>query len=189
MYHGAEHKTINCYEHEEELTVENIQKYPTLHPRCGTSYLLLVMVISILLFSLLGWNPVWYLRIGLRLLMLPFVAGIAYEFLKFAAKGDSLFFRILRWPGMQLQKLTTSPPDDSMVEVALVAFVAAMDEIDAEELEALTKSFYRPNKNAQKAKEDETTEDEAEETQEETQAVQDAEDIQVKIEEENKKAD
>ena len=110
MYHGAEHKTINCYEHEEELTVENIQKYGTLHPRCGTSYMLLVMVISILLFSLLGWGGAWYVKIGLRLLMLPVVAGVAYEFLKFAALSDSLFFRIIRWPGMMLQKLTTAAP-------------------------------------------------------------------------------
>lgn len=144
QYHGAEHKTINCFEHEEPLTVENIQKYRTLHPRCGTSYLLLVMVISILLFSLLGWNPSWFARIGLRLLMLPVVAGIAYEFLKFAAKGDSLFFRIIRWPGMMLQKLTTANPDDSMAEVAIIAFKAAQDEVTNEELDELVKSFYRP---------------------------------------------
>jgi uncharacterized protein YqhQ len=143
QYHGAEHKTINCYEHEEDLTVENIQKYKTLHPRCGTSYLLLVMVISILLFSLLGWGGAWYARIGLRLLMLPVVAGVAYEFLKFAALGDSLFFRIIRWPGLMLQKLTTAQPDDSMVEVAIVAFRAAMDEMSTEELDALAKGFER----------------------------------------------
>ncbi len=150
MYHGAEHKTINAFEHEEELTVENIQKYRTLHPRCGTSYLLLVMVISILLFSLLGWSPAWYLRIGLRLLMLPFVAGIAYEFLKFAAKGDNLFFRAIRWPGIMLQKLTTAEPDDSMVEVGLIAFLAAQDEMSDEELEQLAKSFDRSEKPKEK---------------------------------------
>lgn len=143
QYHGAEHKTINCFEHEEPLTVKNIQKYRTLHPRCGTSYLLLVMVISILLFSLLGWSPSWFERIGLRLLMLPVVAGISYEFLKFAAKGDSLFFRAIRWPGMMLQKLTTAAPDDSMVEVAVIAFKAAQDEVTDEELEELAKSYYR----------------------------------------------
>lgn len=159
-YHGAEHKTINCYEHEEELTVENVQKYPTLHPRCGTSYMLLVMVISILLFSLLGWSPAWYLRIGLRLLMLPVVAGIAYEFLKFAAKGDSLFFRIIRWPGMQLQKLTTAEPDDSMVEVAVVAFTAAMDEISDEELAQFAESFNRAEKKPEKDKADEAVSEE-----------------------------
>ncbi|MDD5018274.1 MAG: DUF1385 domain-containing protein [Eubacteriales bacterium] len=163
MYHGAEHKTINCYEHEEDLTVENIQKHKTLHPRCGTSYLLLVMVISILLFSLLGWSPAWYARIGLRLLMLPVVAGVAYEFLKFAARGESLFFRVIRWPGMMLQKLTTAEPDDSMVEVAIVAFTAAMDEMSKEELDALAKSFYRPaTKKA--AEQDKAGMEEAEET-------------------------
>jgi len=142
-YHGAEHKTINCYEHEEELTVENVQKYGTLHPRCGTSYLLLVMVISILLFSLLGWSASWLERIGLRLLLLPAVAGIAYEFLKFAAAGESLFFRIIRWPGMMLQKLTTAEPDDGMVEVAILAFTAALDEKDAAELDEMAKKFSR----------------------------------------------
>ncbi len=142
-YHGAEHKTINCFEHEEELTAKNVQKYRTLHPRCGTSYLLLVVVLSILLFSLLGWSPAWYARIGLRLLMLPVVAGLAYELLKFAAKSDSLFFRIIRWPGMMLQKLTTSEPDDAMVEVAIIAFKAAEDELDKEALDGLAKSFYR----------------------------------------------
>lgn len=158
-YHGAEHKTINCYEHEEPLTVENIQKYKTLHPRCGTSYLLLVMVISILLFSLLGWNPSWFLRIGLRLLMLPVVAGVSYEFLKFAAKGDSLFFRIIRWPGMMLQKLTTAEPDDSMVEVAIVAFRAAMDDTSDEELAALANSFYREPEEAEVVKAQETAQE------------------------------
>jgi len=143
-YHGAEHKTISCFEHEEELTVQNVQKYKTLHPRCGTSYLLLVMVISILLFSLLGWSPSWYARIGFRLLMLPVVAGVAYAFLKFAAMGDSLFFRIIRWPGMMLQKLTTAQPDDSMVEVAIIAFTAALDKTDKEALDEMVKSFYRP---------------------------------------------
>jgi len=140
-YHGAEHKTINAFEHEEELTVKNVQKHKTLHPRCGTSYLLLVMIISILLFSLLGWSPTWYARIGLRLLMLPVVAGVSYEFLKFAAKGDNLFFRIIRWPGMQLQRLTTGEPDDEMVEVAIVAFTVALDEMDEDEMKAFAKQF------------------------------------------------
>lgn len=142
-YHGAEHKTINCYEHEEELTVENVQKYSTLHPRCGTSYLLLVMIISILLFSLLGWSPSWLARIGLRLLLLPVVAGIAYEFLKFAAMSESLFFRIIRWPGMMLQKLTTAEPDDGMVEVAILAFTAAQGETDDESLDEMAKKFSK----------------------------------------------
>jgi len=146
QYHGAEHKTINCYEHEEELTAQNVQKYKTLHPRCGTSYLLLVMVISILLFSVISWDLSYFARLGLRLLMLPVVAGISYEFLKFAAKGDSLFFRVIRWPGMMLQKLTTSEPEDAMVEVAIVAFKAAEDELSDDELRALADSFDRSPK-------------------------------------------
>lgn len=154
-YHGAEHKTINCYEHEEPLTVENIQKYRTLHPRCGTSYLLLVMVLSILLFSLLGWSNAWYIKIGLRLLMLPVVAGVAYEFLKFAALSDNLFFRIIRWPGLMLQKLTTAQPDDSMVEVAIVAFNAALNDMTMDELKALADSYNHSPQTAAKKQEEE----------------------------------
>ena len=156
-YHGAEHKTINCYEHEEPLTVENIQKYKTLHPRCGTSYLLLVIVISILLFSLIPWDISRLAKFGLRLAMLPIVAGIAYEFLKFAALSDALFFRIIRWPGLMLQKLTTAPPDDSMVEVAIVAFSAAMNEMDDEALKALADGYRRPGSTAKKTHENEVS--------------------------------
>ena len=175
-YHGAEHKTINAYEHEEELTVENVQKYKTLHPRCGTSYLLLVMVTSILLFSLLGWSPAWYARIGLRLLMLPVVAGISYELLKFAALGDNLFFRAIRWPGMMMQKLTTAEPDDGMVEVAIVAFDAAMDEMDDEQLSELASGYSRAKKKTadkEETAEEQTTEEQATEEQT-TKAPKDA---------------
>ena len=154
-YHGAEHKTINCFEHEEPLTVANIQKYKTLHPRCGTSYLLLVMVISILLFSLIPWDISRLAKFGLRLAMLPIVAGVAYEFLKFAALSDALFFRIIRWPGLMLQKLTTASPDDSMVEVAIVAFSAAMNEMDDEALKALADSYRRPGTVTEKKHENE----------------------------------
>jgi uncharacterized protein YqhQ len=154
-YHGAEHKVINCFEHEEELTVENVQKYTTLHPRCGTSYLLIVMVIAILLFSLLGWSNEWYLRFGLRLLMLPVVAGVSYEFLRLGAKGESLFFRIIRAPGMALQHLTTKPPEDGMVEVAIVAFEAAMKEKTDAEIDARCEAFYRGEKKEEPAPEGE----------------------------------
>ncbi len=153
QYHGAEHKTINCYEHEEPLTVENIQKYGTLHPRCGTSYLLLVVVISILLYSLIPWEISRLAKIGLRLALLPVVAGIAYEFLKFAARSDSWFFRAIRWPGLMLQKLTTAQPDDSMVETAIVAFQAALGEMDDESLKALADGFARPVKTEVKSTE------------------------------------
>ncbi|MBT3319304.1 MAG: DUF1385 domain-containing protein [Clostridia bacterium] len=173
-YHGAEHKTISAYEHEEELTVDNVQKYKTLHPRCGTSYMLLVMVISILMFSLLGWSPSWYVRIGLRLAMLPIVAGISYEFLKFAARGENLFFRAIRWPGMQLQRLTTAQPDDSMVEVAILAFTAALDEIDDEELQQMADNFDRSPKKTEPSETEESEQEPSADTQENTAAAEQA---------------
>ncbi|MPM75716.1 hypothetical protein SDC9_122710 [bioreactor metagenome] len=128
MYHGAEHKTIACYENEEELTIENARKYTRLHPRCGTNYMLLVMAISILIFTLFGWNSNIFIRILIRLAMLPVVAGVAYEVLKLAAKSDNIFARIVRWPGVMLQKLTTREPDDGMLEVAITAFNLAINE-------------------------------------------------------------
>ncbi|HEX2946844.1 MAG TPA: DUF1385 domain-containing protein [Clostridia bacterium] len=121
MYHGAEHKTIHCYESGEELTVENIRKFSTHHPRCGTSFLFLVMIVSIIMFSFLGWyNPL--INALLRLLMIPVVAGVAYEILRFAGRHtDWLVMRIINAPGMLFQYLTTREPDDSMIEVAIVA--------------------------------------------------------------------
>ena len=142
-YHGAEHKTIACFEAGEALTVENARKHKRLHPRCGTSYLLLIMVVTIILYSLLGWNENILIRFGTRILLLPIIAGVAYEFLKFAAKSDALFFRIIRWPGMQLQRLTTAEPDDSMLETAILAFEMALGEKSEEEIEALKAQFDR----------------------------------------------
>lgn len=142
-YHGAEHKTIHCYEHEEELNIENIQKYSTLHPRCGTSYLFLVMAVAILLFSLLGWSDNVLLRIGIRLLLVPIIAGAAFEVLKFAAKYENVLTKIIRAPGMCLQRLSTKKPDDDMVEVAIVAFLAAMDENSDDELDEICNKFAR----------------------------------------------
>jgi len=121
QYHGAEHKTIHCYEHGEELTVENIQKYSTKHPRCGTSFLFTVMVVSILVFSFAGWYDEAWKNMIIRLLLLPVVAGISYEIIKFAGKSQSKFVQLLNVPGMMFQKYTTKEPDDSMVEVAIEA--------------------------------------------------------------------
>ena len=142
-YHGAEHKVINCYEHDCEMTVENAQKFTTRHPRCGTSYLLIVMIISILVFSLLGWSDNPLVRIALRLAMLPVVAGVSYEMLKLLAKFENGFTRALRAPGMGLQALTTREPDDSMVEAALLAFYIAEDTHTDEEIEALKNRYSR----------------------------------------------
>ena len=138
MYHGAEHRTINCYEKGLDMTVENVQTCSTRHNRCGTTFLFFVMVVSILVFALTNWAFSYlgdwsanvFVRIGLRLALLPFVAGLSYELLRgLAALPDNVFTNILRAPGLALQRLTTFPPEDEMVEVALKSFltVLAMD--------------------------------------------------------------
>ncbi len=130
MYHGAEHKTISCYEHDLELTVENAQKMTTVHDRCGTTFMFITMVVSVLIFSLTGWSSELWVRFLIRLALIPVVAGVSYEVLKFLAKFDNPLVRALKAPGLLLQKLTTRQPDDGMVEVAITAFktVLAMDE-------------------------------------------------------------
>lgn len=126
MYHGAEHKTIACYEHDDELTPENAMKYSRLHARCGTNYLFLVMAVSILFFACLPYSSNFLIRFATRLLFIPVVAGISYEILKLAAASDSLIARIVRAPGLALQKLTTREPEPDMLEVAIKAFRLAM---------------------------------------------------------------
>lgn len=127
MYHGAEHKSIHCYESGEELTVENVKKHTRLHPRCGTSFLLIVMVISIIVFSFISWNnPIT--RLLLRLALLPVVAGISYEIIKFAGRHENWFTKIISAPGMWLQYITTNEPDDSQIEVAIASIKAVIPE-------------------------------------------------------------
>lgn len=126
MYHGAEHKTIACYEAEEELSVENALKYPRLHPRCGTNYMFLVMAVSILFFAVIGWGNNFFLRLLSRLIFLPVVAGISYEVMRVAAKYDNIITKIIRAPGMALQYITTAEPDPAMIEVAITSFNLAM---------------------------------------------------------------
>lgn len=138
MYHGAEHKVIRCFEDEAELTVENARTRTRLHPRCGTNYLLLVVVVSILVFSLLGWSGNPFLRVLIRLAFMPIVAGLAYELLKVADKSDSALCRAIRFPGLMLQKLTTREPEDDMIEVAIAAFELATDP------EAYAKAHAKP---------------------------------------------
>ncbi len=126
-YHGAEHKTIFCYESGEELTVENARKHSRLHPRCGTSFLLIVMVVSIILFSFISWDNPWT-RLGIRLLLLPVVAGISYEIIKLAGRSKGRVMKIVSFPGMMLQKITTREPDDSQLEVAIASLKAVLTE-------------------------------------------------------------
>ena len=125
QYHGAEHKTIFCYEAGLDLTVENARNMSRLHPRCGTSFLVFVMVISIVLFSFISWDNMWT-RLGMRLLLLPVVAGISYEIIRWAGKSKSKVVCIISRPGMWLQKITTREPDDSQLEVAITAMKAVL---------------------------------------------------------------
>lgn len=126
MYHGAEHKCINCIEHGLELNVRNVMKSSKQHKRCGTSFLLIVMVISIILFMFIRVDsPVW--RVGLRILLVPVIAGISYEFIRLAGRSENKFVEILSKPGMWMQNLTTKEPDESMVEVAITSVEAVFD--------------------------------------------------------------
>ena len=120
QYHGAEHKTIHAYEAGVPLTVENVQKFSTLHPRCGTSFLLIVMIVSILIFAFLGWPDLW-MRILSRIILLPVVAGISYEIIRYAGRSENKFVKFATLPGLWLQNLTTNEPDDEQVEVAIRA--------------------------------------------------------------------
>jgi uncharacterized protein YqhQ len=127
QYHGAEHKVVHAYEADEELTVENAQKHTTLHPRCGTAFLMTVFVIAILIFSLVGQPTLW-VKILSRLLLLPAVAGVSYEVLRFSGKNYNLWWvKALAQPGLWLQKLTTGEPDDDMVEVAIASMKRVLD--------------------------------------------------------------
>lgn len=126
QYHGAEHKTIHCYESGQDVTVENAQKFPTLHPRCGTSFVFFVLIISIVLFTFISWESL-VMRMAMKLLLLPLVAGISYEMIKIAGKSNHAFVRALSFPGLMMQKLTTREPDDAQVEVAIAAFMKVLE--------------------------------------------------------------
>ena len=126
-YHGAEHKVIATYESGAELTVENARQHSRLHPRCGTSFLLIVMVVSIVVFSFLKWGVMWK-NLLFRLALMPVVAGISYEIIKFAGKSKNRCVRWLTMPGLWLQKITTREPDDSQLEVAIESIKAVIPE-------------------------------------------------------------
>lgn len=126
MYHGAEHKCINCVEHGLPLTVENVRKSSKEHKRCGTSFLLIVMVISILFFMVIRVEDVW-MRAVSRIVLIPVIAGVSYEFLRLAGRSNSCVVNALSRPGMWMQALTTTEPDDSMIEVAIAAVEKVFD--------------------------------------------------------------
>ncbi len=127
MYHGAEHKTIFCYESGEELTVENVRKFKRFHPRCGTSFMFLMLAVGILISSILvlvlpdfivGRNYIW---VPIKILLLPVTCGIGYELIKFCGKHDNVLTRIIAAPGLWIQRLTTKEPEDDMIEIAIAA--------------------------------------------------------------------
>ena len=126
-YHGAEHKTIFCYEAGLPLTVENVQRFSRLHPRCGTNFLLIVMLVSIFVFAFLGWPTLWE-RIASRILLLPVVAGISYEIIRLAGRSENPVIQTAIKPGLWLQYLTTRPPEDDMVAVAIESLKAVLPE-------------------------------------------------------------
>ncbi len=125
-YHGAEHKCINCIEHGLPLTVENVRNSSKQHKRCGTSFLIIVMMISILFFMVIQVDSIW-MKMASRVLLVPVIAGISYEFLRLAGRSESTFVKILSMPGMWMQNLTTKEPDDKMIEVAIVAVEEVFD--------------------------------------------------------------
>ncbi len=132
QFHGAEHKTIFCYEKGLELTPENCREQSRLHPRCGTSFLFIVMIVSILVFSVVSWSNVW-IRMGLRIVLLPIVVGISYEIIKLAGRYDNALTRIVSAPGKALQLLTTAEPDDEMLKVAIEALKRVLPENEGED--------------------------------------------------------
>lgn len=140
QYHGAEHKTIFCYENEVELTAENAQKFERFHPRCGTNFLFLVMIVSIILFSLTGWSSLWQ-RILYRILLLPIVSGLTYELIKWMGKSNSVVSKITAYPGLMLQKLTTREPDYDQIQVAITALKYA-EGIEEKESQDTSNTLY-----------------------------------------------
>jgi uncharacterized protein YqhQ len=128
QYHGAEHKSIFAFEAGEELTVANVRRYSRLHPRCGTSFLLIVMLVSIVIFSLIPKLWPFYMKAGARVILLPLIAGVSYEFLKWSARNDhSPLVKLIIAPGLALQRLTTREPDDSQLEVAIRSMQEALE--------------------------------------------------------------
>lgn len=124
-YHGAEHKSIFCYESGKPLTVDNVKKCIRFHPRCGTSFILIVLIISILVTSIVTWNTLW-LRLVIKIALLPLIVGISYEIIRLAGRYDNVVTRIISAPGLALQRITTKEPDDSQIEVAVAALKAVI---------------------------------------------------------------
>ena len=131
MYHGSEHKSIFCYESGEELTVENVKKHSRFHPRCGTSFMFVMIILSILISAALpSWTWTYTaVRVLIKVLMLPFIVGIGFEFIMYAGKHNNIFTKIASAPGLWMQRITTKEPDDDMIEVAITSIKTALPEV------------------------------------------------------------
>lgn len=129
QYHGSEHKTISCYEARMPLTVENIRSFSRFHPRCGTSFLFLIMIVSIIVLAFIGWRS-RLINFIIRLLLLPVITAFSYEIIRLVGRYDNALTRMISKPGMALQRLTTAEPDDSMIEVAIVAMQAVLPDVE-----------------------------------------------------------
>ena len=124
QYHGAEHKTIFCYEAEEELTVDNVKKHSRFHPRCGTNFLFLIMFVSVIVFAFTGWGG-FFERLFIRIILIPVISGVTYEMIKWLGKNNSNLAKVISYPGLKLQELTTKEPDEKQIEVAIASLKAA----------------------------------------------------------------
>ena len=148
-YHGAEHKSIACYEAGLELTPENAKKCTRFHPRCGTSFIFVMLILSIIIFSFISWDNI-FVRVGLKILLLPIVVGAGFEFIMAAGKHDSIIFKILSAPGLWMQRITTREPDESQLEVAIAALKSAMPD----EFPAAVTEQHGENSESETAKEE-----------------------------------
>ena len=152
QYHGAEHKSIHCFENDRVLCPENAEEFYTLHPRCGTSFLVFVLIISLLLFSFLGW-PNLAMRILSRILLVPVIASISFELLRWAGRSNGKIVRILSWPGLQLQRLTTAEPNRDQLEVALLSLKAVLVDPGVPEIEGFVDKDGNPVRSKAEMKE------------------------------------
>ena len=152
QYHGAEHKSIHCFENNRMLCPENAEEFYTLHPRCGTSFLVFVLIVSLLLFSFLGWpNLAW--RILSRILLIPVIAAISFELLRWAGRSNGIVVKILSWPGLQLQRLTTAEPNRDQLEVALLSLKAVLVDPGVPEIEGFVDKDGNPVRSKAEMKE------------------------------------
>ena len=152
-YHGAEHKSIACYEAGAPLTPENAKKYTRFHPRCGTSFIFIMLILSVLVFSFVTWENIW-LRLVLKPLLLPLICGLGYEFILYAGKHENIFTKIVSAPGLWMQRITTREPDEKQLEIAITALKSAMpEEFPQSEVDAAVAASKPANEDSGKGEE------------------------------------